>query len=116
MQILIRDPALLWLWIEKSGSETNTPDTQHWKTGQDFWRKNFKKNNKSRLRGAFLSHGGLSPVLGIRDILVRIQILGSVTLTNGSGSGMPRNIRILRIRMRIRNTGKSHKEVTKQKK
>ncbi len=29
----------------------------------------------------------LLPVLGIRDIFVRIRILGSVPLTNGSGSG-----------------------------
>ncbi len=42
------------------------------------------------------------PVLGIRDILVRILIRGSVPLTNGSGcgSGRPKNVRI-----RIRNTG-----------
>ncbi len=62
-------------------------------------------------------------LLGIRDILVRIRmrirILGSVPVTNGSG--MPKNIRI-RVRMRIRNTVhlhhsskiKSLKEVTKQ--
>jgi hypothetical protein len=44
-------------------------------------------------------------VLWIRDIMVRIRILGSVRLSNGPGfgSGRPNNIRI---RMRIRNTGK----------
>jgi hypothetical protein len=31
--------------------------------------------------------GSWIPVLRIRDILVRIQIRGSVPLTNGSGSG-----------------------------
>ncbi len=52
-------------------------------------------------------------VLWIRDI----RILGSVPLSNGSGcgSGRPKKIRILRIRMRILNTGKkswgSHKTV-----
>jgi hypothetical protein len=56
------------------------------------------------------SYGSYPAVLGIRDILVRIRMrirnLWSVPLTNGSGcvSGMPQNIRILRIR--IRNTGK----------
>ncbi len=48
------------------------------------------------------------PVLWVRDILVRIRILRSVPLTNGSGresarpmrSGRPKNIRI-----QIRNTG-----------
>ncbi len=61
-------------------------------------------------------------VLGIRDILVRIRmrILGSVPLTDGSGcvSGMPKNIRILRIRirMRIRYTGKKSYRSYKQKK
>jgi hypothetical protein len=69
----------------------------------------------------------LVAMLGIRDILVRtrmrIRILGSVPLTNGSGcgSGRPENIRIIRIR--IQNTGaftsffkdkKSHKIITKQ--
>jgi hypothetical protein len=46
-------------------------------------------------------------VLWIRDILVRIRILGSVPLYNGSGcgSGRPKNVRILRIR--IHNTGNS---------
>jgi hypothetical protein len=39
-------------------------------------------------------------VLWILDVLVRIRISGSVPLTNGSGSGRPKNIRI-----RIRNTG-----------
>ncbi len=43
----------------------------------------------------------LYAVLGIRDILVRIRIPGTVPLTNGSGR--PKNIRILRIR--IPNTG-----------
>jgi hypothetical protein len=57
--------------------------------------------------------------LGIRDILVRIRILGVVALTHGSGCGFgrPKNIRI-----GIQNTGtftsfskiKSHQEVTKQ--
>ena len=45
----------------------------------------------------------------ICNILVRIQILRSLPLTNGSGSGSPNNIRILRIlilmRSRIRYTG-----------
>ncbi len=48
-------------------------------------------------------------VLGIRHVLVRVRILGSVTLTigPGCGSGRAKKIRILwiRIRMRIRNTG-----------
>jgi len=47
---------------------------------------------------------GVKPVLGIRDILVRIRIPGSVPLTNGSGSKRAKNIRFLRIRIRIRNT------------
>jgi hypothetical protein len=63
-------------------------------------------------------------VLGIRDILIRIRmrirILESVPLTkvSGRGSRKPENIRILRIRsrMRIRGLVKNHKEVTKQKK
>ncbi len=44
-------------------------------------------------------------VLLMRDIFFRIRILGSVPLTKGSGSGRPKNIRILRIWIRIRNTG-----------
>ncbi len=65
--------------------------------------------------------------VGDRDILVRIRILGSLPLTNGSGCGSrrPKNIRIPRIRIQmlmILNTctftsflkdKKSHKEVTK---
>jgi hypothetical protein len=49
-------------------------------------------------------------LLRVRDILVRIRmrmgILGSVPLTNGSGcgSGRPKNIRI-RMGIKIRNTG-----------
>ncbi len=48
-------------------------------------------------------------LLWIRDILVRIRILGSVTMSNESGCGSerPNNIR-----MRIRTMLKSHKEVT----
>ncbi len=50
------------------------------------------------------------PVLWNRDILLRIRILGSVRLSNGSGcgSGRSKNIRIIRIQiqMRIRNSGK----------
>ncbi len=44
--------------------------------------------------------------------LVWIRILGSVPLSNGSGCryGRPKIIRILWNRMRIRNTGKSHKK------
>ncbi len=40
------------------------------------------------------------PVLGIRDILVRIQIAGSVPMANGPGSGSGSRIQIqLRIRL-----------------
>jgi hypothetical protein len=48
-----------------------------------------------------------NPMLGSRDIFVRIRILGSVPLNNGYGCGSvrPKIIWILRIRMRIRNTG-----------
>ncbi len=68
---------------------------------------------------------GHLPVLRIHEILVRIRIRGSIPLTNGlkksqniknqclsyyfcmmiggSGSGRPKNIWILRIRIRIRN-------------
>ncbi len=58
---------------------------------------------------SFSSLPPLHPVFRIRDILVRIRILGSVPLTNGSGSVQinywsgswrPKNIRI-----RIRKTG-----------
>ncbi len=41
-------------------------------------------------------------VMWIRDILVRIRILESVPLSNGSGK--LKNIRILQIRIRIHNT------------
>jgi hypothetical protein len=41
-------------------------------------------------------------VLRIHEILVRIRIRGSIPLTNGSESGRPKNIWILRIRIRIR--------------
>jgi hypothetical protein len=39
------------------------------------------------------STGNLKPVLRIRDILVRIQILGSLLLTNGSGCGSGRPLK-----------------------
>ncbi len=67
-------------------------------------------HNTGHRLGLFISWEILFAVLGIRDILVRIwmriRILGSVPLTNGSGcgSGTPKNIQI-RIRMRIRNSG-----------
>ncbi len=64
----------------------------------------------SRQKTYIHKHGLFVSVLWIRDILVRMRmrILGSVPLSNGSGfrSGRLKNIRILRIRMRIRNTGK----------
>jgi hypothetical protein len=40
------------------------------------------------------------------------EVSGSVTLANGSGSGKPKNMRILRFRIRIPN--KAHKGKTKQ--
>jgi hypothetical protein len=61
-------------------------------------------NDRLRISGG----GPDRPVLGIRDILVRIgmRTLESVPLTNvsGCGSERPKNIQI-RIRMRIRNYG-----------
>jgi hypothetical protein len=58
------------------------------------------------IRNAAVQKQVTVPMLGIRDIFVRIRILGFVPLTNGSGcgSGRPKNIWI-RIRWRIRTTG-----------
>ncbi len=52
---------------------------------------------------------GRKKALWIRDILVQIRIPGSVLVTDGSGcgSGRPENIRILRIKIRIHNTGRN---------
>ncbi len=80
----------------------------------------FKKNIKMALKELSGARGNWfmkKTVLGIHDILVRIQlliqILGSVPLTNGSG--MPiHKIRILRIR--IRNTSKKSLKSPKPKK
>jgi hypothetical protein len=67
----------------------------------------FEKINQKNIS----SKVALLSVLGIRHILVwirmRIRIIGSVPLTNGSGCGFgrPKNIQILRIRIRISNIG-----------
>jgi hypothetical protein len=53
---------------------------------------------------AYPWHFGTDPDPGILFCLL-IEGFGSVTLTNRSGSRRSKNIRILRIRIRIRNTG-----------
>ncbi len=72
-----------------------------WLHNQEEWR-----DGISVITGIYCSTVQCA-VLRIRDIFIRIRILGYVTPTNGSGCGSrrPKNIRILWIRMRIRNTG-----------
>ncbi len=53
-----------------------------------------------KLKAELDSKSGKHCFLGIRDILVRIRILGSVPLTKGPGCGSGRTVW-----MRIRNTG-----------
>ena len=82
----------------------------------------FKKSPKTHHFYCTVSKEALSRIRNIlmliRNILVRIQILRSLPLTNGSGSGSPNNIRILRIlilmRSRIRYTGTLHSHNSSQ--
>jgi hypothetical protein len=58
-------------------------------------KKSYKKTDNERQNTPFpkphVAKVSRKPVLGIRDILVRIRIPGFVPLTNGSGSGYGSN-------------------------
>ncbi len=72
-----------------------------WLCGQNKCKQEAKSPRHERSSGPQLHDKNVcKAMLQIRDILVRIRILGSVPLTNasGCGSGRPKNIR-------IRNTG-----------
>jgi hypothetical protein len=65
----------------------------------------FAATENFRVRGFEKSYARQA-VFRSHDILVWIRIRGSMLLTSGSGSGMPKNMLIrIRIKIRIRNTG-----------